>query len=696
MRQQKIHLLNEIYYTTPTIPLDHNIDGYHLPEAEQYWRRKGVPYNYNALSNSEKFKISDSFWQKYYDGYWFMNNGEACYMPPKAWFFVENFSGQFDPMPFTDPKYPQFRIAQLKRFMFRELAEKTKGILGTVTFKQRRDGLTSERVCEQIFKAIQAEDIQLGIISQNDKKAKTVCWAKLMRGFKKMPPFFKPKRDGSTDPKTMLSFKNPARRITKSYIEDIKNNVEDDDADELNVTLDFRATSTDAYDGDKILDLLIDEFAKFRQGVSPRQCFETHRECVVQGSNQIGHIHIISSPREEINEDDGKINPKALEEMIALFKESDTSSAGADLITGSRLWAYFSPADESFEGMDENGKWFIDKYGYCDKERAREYILNDRKKSKTKESLRTKTLQHPLYLTEIFDSGDTETIFTEVEAIRDRKNYLATAVWKDDAKQEPCFLYGNYEWKDGIIDSSVYFKASQNQSTYSITGRCKKAYDPSEDEINRYIKRADKKFLHHDSPFVIGIDPYDYRRTFSKNPSKGSGIVGKCFDFFDTGNLNALYSQYLFRPKKPNDFYEDMIKMAVYHGAWVQFEAKNNNIADYFEDRGYFDFLMNYDIKKRNERKGNPATADLTGEMSTLIDQHFSMPIEGDDNNFDTCWFEDMLQDLENFDPSDTKESHITMALGQMLLGFKKRRLVQKPKNDNSSATRSIIDYITS
>jgi hypothetical protein len=694
MRQQKIHLLNDIYYTTPTIPLDHLISGYDLPESEQYWRRERLPDNYTKLSDSDKNKISLRFWQKYYEGHWFMNNGEPCYMPPKAWFFVQNFSGQFDPMPFTDSKYPQFRIAQNKRFMFREMAEKTKGCLGTITFKQRRDGLTSERVSEQIYKGIQAEDIQLGIISQNDKKAKTVCWAKLIRGFKKMPPFFRPKRDGSTDPKTMLSLKNPAKRITKLYIEESKTGNFDEEDDELNVTLDYRATSTDAYDGDKILDLLIDEFAKFRQGVSPRQCFETHRECITQGSNQIGHIHIISSPREEINDDDGKVNPKALEEMIALFKESDTEKAGEDLITSSRLWAYFSPADESFEGVDENGKWFIDKYGYCDKERAREYILNDRKKSKTKESLRTKTLQHPLYLSEIFDSGDTETIFTEVQAIRERKVYLQTSVWKDEKKQEPCFVYGNYEWKDGLPDTSVYFKPSQNQSTYSITGRCKKAYDPSEDEINRYIKRGDKKFLYRDNPFVMGIDPYDYKRTFTRDPSKGAGVVGKCFDFFETGNLNALFSQYLFRPKTPNDFYEDMIKMAVYHGASVQFEAKNMNIADYFEDRGYFDFLMNYDIKKRDERKGNPATADLTSEMATLIDQHFSIPIEGDENNFDTCWFEDMLQDLEDFDPMDTKKSHITMALGQMLLGFKKRKIVKKPKVD-TSVTRSILEYLT-
>lgn len=687
MRQQTIELQNGHIYTTPTIPLDHLILNYGREPKDQYWRRPKVPENYKDLTVPERNKIIDKFWSIYFEGLWFWNNGTAIYMPPKAGIFYSVWSGEFDELQFygsdkfSEPNHPQFRWEQLKSYYFSHLAEQDLNCIGTFDFKQRRDGKTLMKTCDMVYDAIQAEKSWFGIISKTYEDARDICWYKLMTGFKGLPKFFKPTQSGSSDPKTKLIFDKPARRLT------LKNIVDDDDEEYLGTTLTYRSTKTNSFDGAKLKRLLLDEFCKFPSDVSPAQCLSTHLRCVKQGRLRKGMIDIITSPVE--------YKCRAFDETVQLWHNSDYEKRDELNTTKSGLWRWFSSSEKCLEG-------FIDIYGNCDENAAREYILNERKKCSTPQELRSLTLQQPLYIEEIIDAANLETIFLSSEEMKQRRIYIMSHEFKDEEKKDKKHVYLNLEWENGIQDSQVVEVFSKNQQSHSYSGRWCFAFAPDKLEVNRFQKITSGGMIikkpFKDTPFVAGLDPINKRLV--QNLAKASipaSYVYKYADFFATGKKDFFFSQYYFRPNT-KEFFEDMIKQCVYFGSYLQFEAQNANVADWFEDRGYWDFLLNEDLKKRNERKGNAATPRLTQEMISLLDAYFTPPLyEGETNHLNNFWFDDLLEDALPFDPEDTEKFHLTMAAGQTLLGVQKLRyrLKRREPSDDGNLLRGIFDYLS-
>lgn len=676
-----VNLQNGHNYTVPNKPPDHLILNYDKPEAEQYWERIPLPEDFYDITLHERNKIIDSHWEYYYNGCWFYNNGDPVYMPGRAWFFFNWWNGEFN----TEDGYPQFRVEQLLYYYFKELAQVDKKCLGTFKFKQRRDGATLMEVCDQIYEAIQSEKKNFGIISKTNDDAFDVCWTKMMMGFRPLPKFFKPAMSGSDDPKERLVFDRPAKRLTiGNYDKDSRNNVTG-----LKTRLNYKATKTNSYDGQKLYRLLLDEYCKFPKEVSPAQTLSTHIPCIMQHKLKVGMINIITSPIEYVCQ--------SFEETVQLWKDSDYEKLQSNGATKSGFWRWFSPTHKNAETEvdDEVEVPFIDKYGYCDEERAKEWVLSERKKCSTAQQLRSKIMQYPLSIDEIIDAGALESVFTAHREIVERKQFLIITNHKDEARIEPKWVHGNLLWKNGIPDTEVEWLPSQRQSEYTETGRWRIAYMPRDTEVNRVIIKGDRKTLHKESEFVMGVDPYDFRRVQgNKHSSRGASFVMKCLDFLNLKERNRVYAEYCFRPR-PESFYEDMIKGAFFFGAYVQVEAQNKKIIDHFEDRGYWDFLLDKDIYKKDDMKGNPASAQLIQEFCALIDAYCSEPLDPmEKNNLSEFWFEDLLEELGTFDPADTKKFDRVIAFGQTLLGAQKRRLLKgKPKNQ-SLFVKNLISYI--
>lgn len=585
------------------------------------------------------------------------------WLPPDAYHYLNWWK-------LKDGKYPKFRWSQLKEYYFERFSESVDLCVGTVRFKKRRDGLTSRRMQRKVWKAIQTKNAWCGMQSKTGKDVTTVCWKTLMAGWKYMPSFYKPTQSGTTDPKTKLEFSEPAARITRSNKIDIID-FDDLDAAILDTVIDWRDTVSDAYDGQELLDLTLDEFAKWIKA-SILDAIYTYIKCVYRDGEKVGHIHAISSPSEK--------NNKAHEESLELWNIADYL-LNKD-IDAPKFFRWFTPATQSYADPR-----CMDIYGFCDEGRAYDLIMAERAaapESKKQAVIR----QTPITIDEIFSSVD-DVIWTNAEEMQKRKIYLIGTKYKDAEQTEPKYLVGNYEWKDGIPDTDVIFRLAPNQEKITDRGRWMIPYQPTSELINkrRVIEGMQRTEWAPtaESENVLGIDPYDYRRTDSKEPSKGAGVMGKCFDFFNDPPLKDIITGlYLYRPKNPHEYYEDMIKWCVHDNAYANAEARNANIIDYFEDRGYFRYLLAKDVKNRKKQdiKGSPTTAPLIQEMCSLIDNHFSPPIAiGEKNNMDFMWLELLLEDVLKLNPDDTKKAHLAMALGQMFLGFSKRRMLNKKRS---------------
>lgn len=654
-------LLQGIYpFKLPDVPEDKTtILNYGKPLKDQKWIRPGVPANWGSMNKRQKEKwIDDEIERSFVTGVWIYLNkfGESTlfWLPPAYYWTLQWW--------WSKTGYLDFRENQLLEEYFELFCEADPWCIGTFRFKKRRDGLTTRRMARTIWKAIQTKDGWFGVQSKTGNDAKKVCWAILMRGFRKLPTFFLPDMSGTTDPKTILELKKPSTRITKSntkeiFESDIFREEEDDD---LNTSVDWRDTTSDAYDGQQLDEVTIDEFAKWMKASALDAVYTYIQSCSLDGV-KVGMIHCITSPSEK----DGRGH----KDSLSMWESGDYLKIKDE--PAFKLYRWFTSALDSYAEA-------INEYGFCDRDLARKLILaarNSAPESKKKAVIR----QTPMYIDEIIDSVDNN-IFTTSADINKRRRWLEKVLFKDPEQKNPKYVFGNFDWKNGIPDTEVFFRPSENQQDFSWTGRFCMAHTPTPGTnstvlIQKVVQGKTKILAPSAAEYVLGVDPYDFKRVATAKPSNGASCMGKCFDFYEKGGLDQLAMIYDYRPKDPNVFYEDQIKAAVYFGALVNTEARNPKIIDYFETRGYFDWLLPKDMSKKGDKnlKGSATTNTMIEEICTLIEAYTT-------NALNEIWFEFLCQDLTDFDPDNTQSYNKTMAFGHMLLGFAKRRRFHKMK----------------
>ena len=159
--------------------------------------------------------------------------------------------------------------------------------------------------------------------------------------FKSYPFFFKPIQDGTTNPRMELAFREPSKRITK-------NNKTSRTGDALNTIINWKNTTNNAYDGEKLHMLYLDEAdSKWEKPVDIREAWRIERTCLIVGRRIVGKALVGST-----------VNPmdKGGEEYKTLWEDSDPNERNANGRTKSGLYRLFIPAYDALEG-------FFDEYG---------------------------------------------------------------------------------------------------------------------------------------------------------------------------------------------------------------------------------------------------------------------------------------------------------------------------------------------
>lgn len=667
-------MLQGIYpFEPPKPPADEKEIFFHqFKKEDQFWRRVGPPANWKDLTPLKKEKwMREETMRCFGTGAWIMVLGEAIWIPPSFWFLLNWF--------YTKVGYLSFRFSQLLEEYFEVFCETDPWCIGTFRFKKRRDGLTTRRMARTLWKALQTKDGWFGMQSKTGKDAKTVCWSTLMRGFRRLPLFFLPEMGGMTDPKTMLEFKKPSERITRANRDDLFNNADifrDSEADDdLNTTLDWRDTVSDAYDGQQTVEITLDEFAKWKKASALDALYTCKRCCLLDGV-RVGWIHSITSPPE-------KDGPE-LVDCEAVWNESNY-----DEVKDSGTWQiyrWFTSALDSYAGA-------IDQYGYCDRNKAEIAIRKEREAApqRKKKAIMRQTV---MTVEEIFEATDTNVFITAPE-IKKWKKYLEGITYRDEDRKQLKYVYGNFIWRDGLEFEEVDFVPSENQDDFSFTGRWAIMNYPAVNSAsNQWLTKLSKgqllKYPPLDSEHVIGIDPYDFKRVDSDQASLGAAVIGKCFDFLGNGDINGIDALYNFRPPDPDMFYMDLLKGAIFYGAWANSESRNMKIFDAWEEWGYFEWFLPKDISNPKKRhiKGSPTTNPMIQEICSLIEAFTAVLLN-------KIWHEAIPADFLNFDPGLTKKSNITMAFGHMLIGFaKRRRLYRKKRKMSSDVQRELAEAI--
>ena len=334
-----------LFILLPAQPPEEEILGYGKPVDMQLWERAPVPTEMSRIKSMdewaemprefrEKFRpyIEEEF-RRRREGLWFFNKGIPTYITGRHYMMLQWTK--------LDVGYPDYLAFQRDIFIHMAACEADPRCMGQLYTKCRRSGYTN--ICSAVLldEATQIKDKLLGIQSKTGKDAQeNIFMKKVVQMFRHYPFFFKPIQDGTTNPRMELAFREPSKRITK-------NNKTATKGEALNTVINWKNTTNNAYDGEKLHLLYLDEAGKWEKPTDIREAWRIERTCLIVGRKIIGKALVGST-----------VNPmdKGGNQFKQLWEDSDVSKRNANGRTVSGLYRIFIPAHDALEG-------FFDRYG---------------------------------------------------------------------------------------------------------------------------------------------------------------------------------------------------------------------------------------------------------------------------------------------------------------------------------------------
>ena len=647
------------------------------PKKLQLWQRLPMPEELQRIRSMDewlekpaefrkKFRVYiEEEFQRRRDGVWFYNNGVPTYITGRHYMFLQWSK--------IDIGYPSYLAFQREIFLPMAACEADPRCFGQLYTKCRRSGYTN--ICSAVLvdEATQVKDKLLGIQSKTGKDAQeNIFMKKVVAIFRSYPFFFKPIQDGTTNPRMELAFREPSKRITK-------NNKTSYRGDALNTVINWKNTTNNAYDGEKLHILYLDEAGKWEKPTDIREAWRIERTCLIVGKKVVGKAIVGST-----------VNPmdKGGKEYKGLWYDSDPNERNANGRTRSGLYRIFIPAYEALEG-------FFDEYGNAVVEDpsqsvhihgdvigidgevidlgSKTYLKNERKSFKDNPSeLNEITRQFP---------------FTEDEAFRDSIEGSLFNIGKiyqqiehnDELFPNPVVV-GNFVWKEK--DKEVAFSPTPN-------GRFRVAWMPDASERN-VIKIERGKMV---PPFPNygcgGVDSYDLDATVDNRGSKGALHMYNKFSLNRPPNMFVV--EYASRPDLASIFYEDVLMCAFFYGYPLLIENNKYGIARHFEARGYDGYLLGRPehLKSRTSSGSSVKTKGIPSNSQDVIQTHAQsieayihdhVGVNHETGEVGTMYFNRTLEDWIGFKIDKRTKFDLTISSGLALLA------AQKPKEKERSS----------
>ena len=643
-----------IYGLTVHLPEPPDISqfaNYDLPQRDQKWRPKAVPKDFDQWPHENQIAFIRKEVKIREEGYWFLNNGNLEYITGIHYFYLTYWH--------LPEGLPKFTDADRDFFYFWDECVRDNQCFGMLDVENRRGGKTAKSTCILYEYASKMNNVNCGIQSKTNGDAKGV-FSKLKNSWKRLHSIWKPTDTGDTNPASALRFEEPGVRTTKGVKKSYKT--------VLNSVIDFKPSVEEAYDGEKLERLFVDEWGKTIE-VNVATRWSIQKFCLISSFSDtdtdiIGKA-IFTTTIEELERKGGK-NAKIL------WEGSDTNNRGSDGRTRSGLYRYFKPA---YYG---NAK-YMDEYGYSDIEGAKKYLLKQRE-GLTGVALFDLIRKQPFSAEEAFVVSDKSEVFPAFK-IYEQKNY-------NDSIFEPLYQTGNFEWADGKV---IFFN--------NPNGKWKVACQLSDEMSNKTEMRRNGIAPGNINFGLLGVDPYDHKTTVDNKRSDAAMHLFRTYDPMEPIRSGCFIVEYINRPPVPEIFFDDALKTAVYYGIEVLPENQKPGLINYFRQKGYINYIKETNtsdttkggLSKKIEgisTSGDYTREAMMNEMVTYIYENIGKldkaaldkrGITGDHYGF--CPFEELMDQWLDFDVNKWTDYDAVVSSMLAVLGVRGLKNVKKKKN---------------
>lgn len=553
---------------------------------KQYWERRDLPkelakinsiFQWNDMPSEFKSRWVD-YIEKEFDyreeGFWFMNRGEPTYITGSHYMYLQWST--------IDVGYPDYREANRILYIFWEACRADPRCFGMIYLKIRRSGFSFMSSSECVNIATITKNARVGILSKTGGDAKKMFTDKVVNIANKLPFFFKPIQDGMDRPKTELAFRVPASKITKKNMHEINDN----DIDGLDTTIDWKNTEENSYDGEKLRMLVHDESGKWVKPNNILNNWRVTKTCLRLGSKIIGKC-MMGSTSNALN--------KGGDNFKKLYEDSAISTRNSNGQTKSGMYSLFIPMEWNMEG-------FIDRYGMPVFRKPEEPVegVDGVKISNGAidywENEVDSLKSDPDALNEFYRQFPR----TESHAFRDESRssvFNLTKIYQqidynDSMIKEHYLTKGSFHWKNGEKDTKVVF-------TPDPRGRFLVSWVPPAHLQNKVIVKNGLKYPGNEHMGAFGCDSYDISGVVGGGGSNGALHGLTCYHM-DDGPTNQFFLEYIARPQTAEVFFEDVLMACVFYGMPMLAENNKARLLYHFKNRGYRGFSMNRPDKHLN------------------------------------------------------------------------------------------------
>lgn len=642
-------------------------------KSDQHWQRIPIPEDLSKIRSMDEWAEQPKEFRLRYNTYiekeferrsngvWFMNDGVATYITGRHYMMLQWSK--------IDIGYAYYLEFQRRLFLHFSACESDPRSLGQIYTKCRRSGYTNISSTILVDEGTQVKEKLLGVQSKTGKDAQeNIFMKKIVPVFRSYPFFFKPIQDGTTNPRMELAFREPSKRITK-------NNKTSNTGEALDTVINWKNTTNNAYDGEKLHILYLDEAGKWEKPTDIREAWRIERTCLIVGRRVVGKALVGST-----------VNPmdKGGKEFRDMYNDSDPGKRNSNGRTKTGLYKIFVPAFEALEG-------FFDKYGNPiieDPEKPIETIEGDFVDIGAKTFLKNErdALRQDVYeLNEVIRQFP----FTEDEAFRDStksSTFNIGKIYEQIEHNQDLFpspvIRGNFMWRDGKMDSEVAFHPDS-------TGRWFVSWMPKPDDRNAQKEEYGKRTPVNTHIGVGGVDSYDLDSTVDGRGSKGACHLYNKFNMAAPANM--FVAEYASRPPMAKIFYEDVLMASVFYGYQLLIENNKYGIARYFESRGYDAYLMERPehlggSSSSSKTKGIPSNSqDVIQAHAQAIESyiHTHVGVNEKTGDMGKMFLNRTLEDWIGFRVDNRTKFDLTISSGLALLAAQKFKQEKKKTDFN-------------
>jgi hypothetical protein len=604
-------------------------------------------------------------------GEWFTNNGEPTYITGTHYMYL-NWTK-------IDVGKPDFRESNRIFYLFWEACKADKRSFGMCYLKNRRSGFSFMSSCEAVNQGTITRDARVGILSKTGSDAKKMFTDKVVPISNNYPFFFKPIQDGMDKPKTELAYRVPASKITK------KNMDKTDELfmDGLDTVLDWKNTSDNSYDGEKLLLLIHDESGKWDKPENILNNWRVTKTCLRLGSKIVGKCMMGST---------SNALDKGGENFKKLFYDSSVSKRNANGQTKSGLYSLFIPMEHNFEG-------YIDEYGHAVLETPEEplvgadgeninvgvvdYWQNEVDSLKTDaDALNEFYRQFPRTESHAFRDESKQSLFN-LTKIYQQIDY------NDALIKQRVLTRGKFMWKDGIKDTKVVWIPEKN-------GRFLVSWTPKAEMQNIVINKNNLYFPGNEHLGSFGCDSYDISGTVGGFGSNGA-LHGLTKFNMDEAPSNQFFLEYVARPQTAEIFFEEVLMACVFYGMPILVENNKPRLLYHFKNRGYRAFSINRPDKSKTnlsktekELGGIPNSSEAVKQahaaaVESYIEKYVGLDLDSvyrDPDEMGSMYFSRTLEDWAKFNINNRTKYDATISSGLAIMANQKG-LYHTPKKES-------------